>query len=118
MVKLSKEHEICCRCEFSIVCSDGNCILLEIMPSQRHGPAVITHESAQSSSDAVKVKVKASVRHGGELPVILQPLPLRVGAQGGGSGSSLPPDTMEKQRPLTQVQASGLCPSLSLDLGL
>ena len=116
MVKLSKEHEICCRCEFSIVCSDGNCILLEIMPNQRDGPAVITHESAQSSSDAVKVK--AYVQHGGELPVLLQPLPLGVGAQGGGSGSSLPPNTTEKQRPLTQVQASGLCSSLSLALGL
>ena len=108
MVKLSEGHEICC--------SDGNCILLEIMPHQRHGPAVITHKSTQSSSDAVKAK--AYVQHWGELPVLLQPLPLRAGAQGGGSGSSLSPNTTEKQRPLTTVQASGLCPSLFLALGL
>lgn len=63
-------------------------------------PPCFMHKSAQSSSDVVKVKVKikADVRHRGEPLVLLQPIPLEVGAQGGGSGSSLCPPTPWKSK--------------------
>lgn len=49
----SKQCEISDGSRLSIFCTEGNAILLEIVPSQCHGPAVTTRESAQALRAAV-----------------------------------------------------------------